>query len=173
MRRARVLVALGVVAFAAAFLVAVRMADGKGGGGTVFSATSVASTVVIETTTTSLPGPTATTTGNPNSFTTVTARGPLQVVVNTNEPACVGLNSWRVPYTVRNAGTSREVVLSAKVDDNPPVLVRKRFQLGGEVRGEAIVHTEFGGEGLTLVLTDADGVPITSSFPVMLGECRR
>jgi hypothetical protein len=97
------------------------------------------------------------------------------VIVDATEPECVGYSGqgWRVPYHVTNSGAARPVVLLAKVDDADPVAVRPQFTLGKGARvvGEAIVDPAFAGEGLMLILTDPNGVPIMSSFPVGLEEC--
>jgi hypothetical protein len=105
-------------------------------------------------------------TRDPNTFTTGTAPGPVQVRVLRESP-CQGLagQGWRVRYQVTNDGPRRTGPVLAQVDLQPPVQLRPTLTLGRGGRHEETVLLAGDGE---LVTVTWQGV---TSFPMAVEAC--
>ena len=106
------------------------------------------------------------TTHDPNTFTTGTAPGPIQVRV-LGESSCQGLagQGWRVRYQVTNEGPGRTGPVLAQVDLQPPVQLKPTLTLGRGGRHEETVLLVGSGE---LVTVTWQGV---TSFPMEVQAC--
>ena len=106
------------------------------------------------------------TTRDPNTFTTGTAPGPIQVRV-LGESSCQGLagQGWRVRYQVTNDGPRRTGPVLAQVDLQPPVQLKPTLTLGRGGRHEETVLLVGSGE---LVTVTWQGV---TSFPMEVEAC--
>jgi hypothetical protein len=107
------------------------------------------------------------TTRDPNTFTTGTAPGPVQVRV-LGESSCQGLagQGWRVRYQVTNDGPRRTGPVLAQVDLQPPVQLKPTLTLGRGGRHEETVLLVGSGE---LVTVTWQGV---TSFPMEVEACQ-
>jgi hypothetical protein len=130
-------------------------------------------------TTTSLPALTTTSTTiagvvstgqGPSAFTTTTAPGPIQVIVE--GAACVGFqgDGWRVRYRIVNRGPAATGPVVGRIDDGEPTVLEESVRLG---RGETHEATRIilgGGDAIivTWVTTPEGG---TSSFPIETPGC--
>ena len=106
------------------------------------------------------------TTHDPNTFTTGTAPGPIQVRV-LGESCCQGLagQGWRVRYQVTNEGPGRTGPVLAQVDLQPPVQLKPTLTLGRGGRHEETVLLVGSGELITVTW---QGV---TSFPMEVQAC--
>jgi hypothetical protein len=106
------------------------------------------------------------TTRDPNTFTTGTAPGPIQVRV-IGESSCQGFagQGWRVHYQVTNDGPGRTGPVLAQVDLQPPVQLKPTLTLGPGGRHEETVLLVGSGE---LVTVTWQGV---TSFPMEVQAC--
>jgi hypothetical protein len=106
------------------------------------------------------------TTRDPNTFTTGTAPGPVQVRV-LGESSCQGLagQGWRVHYQVTNDGPRRSGPVLAQVDLQPPVQLKPTLTLGRGGRHEETVLLVGSGELITVTW---QGV---TSFPMEVEPC--
>jgi hypothetical protein len=107
------------------------------------------------------------TTRDPNTFTTGTAPGPVQVRV-LGESSCQGLagQGWRVHYQVTNDGRRRTGPVLAQVDLQPLVQLKPTLTLGRGGRHEETVLLVGSGE---LVTVTWQGV---TSFPMEVEACQ-
>jgi hypothetical protein len=105
-------------------------------------------------------------TRNPNTFTTGTVAGPIQVRVIGESP-CQGTagQGWRVRYQVTNDGPRRTGPVLAQVDLQPPVQLKATLTLGRGGRHEETVLLVGSGE---LVTVTWQGV---TSFPMEVETC--
>jgi hypothetical protein len=105
-------------------------------------------------------------TRDPNTFTTGTVAGPIQVRV-IGEAACQGLagQGWRVRYQVTNDGPRRTGPVLAQVDLQPPVQLKPTLTVGRGRRHEETVLLVGTGE---LVTVTWQGV---TSFPMEVEAC--
>jgi hypothetical protein len=105
-------------------------------------------------------------TGNPDTFTTGTVAGPIQVRV-IGEASCQGTagQGWRVRYQVTNDGPRRTGPVLAQVDLQPPVQLKPTLTLGRGGRHEETVLLVGSGE---LVTVTWQGV---TSFPMEVEAC--
>jgi hypothetical protein len=105
-------------------------------------------------------------TRNPDTFTTGTAPGPIQVRVIGRAP-CQGTagQGWRVRYQVTNDGPRRTGPVLAQVDLQPPVQLRPTLSVGRGGRHEETVLLVGSGE---LVTVTWQGV---TSFPMEVEAC--
>lgn len=106
------------------------------------------------------------TTRDPNTFTTGTVAGPIQVRV-IGEASCQGFagQGWRVRYQVTNDGPGRTGPVLAQVDLQPPVQLKATLTLGRGGRHEETVLLVGSGE---LVTVTWQGV---TSFPMEVQAC--
>ena len=106
------------------------------------------------------------TTHDPNTFTTGTAAGPIQVRV-LGESSCQGTagQGWRVRYQVTNEGPRRTGPVLAQVDLQPPVQLKATLTVGRGGRHEETVLLVGSGE---LVTVTWQGV---TSFPMEVEAC--
>ena len=106
------------------------------------------------------------TTHDPNTFTTGTVAGPIQVRV-IGEAPCQGTagQGWRVRYQVTNDGPRRTGPVLAQVDLQPPVQLKPTLTLGRGGRHEETVLLVGSGE---LVTVTWQGV---TSFPMEVEAC--
>jgi hypothetical protein len=106
------------------------------------------------------------TTRNPNTFTTGTVAGPIQVRV-IGEAPCQGTagEGWRVRYQVTNDGPRRTGPVLAQVDLQPPVQLKPTLSVGRGGRHEETVLVVGSGELITVTW---QGV---TSFPMEVEAC--
>jgi hypothetical protein len=106
------------------------------------------------------------TTRNPETFTTGTVAGPIQVRV-IGEPPCQGTagQGWRVRYQVTNDGPRRTGPLLAQIDLQPPVQLKPSLSVDRGGRHEETLLLVGGGE---LVTVTWQGV---TSFPMEVELC--
>jgi hypothetical protein len=106
------------------------------------------------------------TTRDPNTFTTGTAPGPIQVRVRGEAP-CQGFagQGWRVRYQVTNDGPRRTGPVLAQVDLQPPVQLKPTLTVGRGGRHEETVLLVGSGELITVTW---QGV---TSFPMEVEAC--
>jgi hypothetical protein len=107
------------------------------------------------------------TTRDPETFTTGTVAGPIQVRV-LGESSCQGFagQGWRVRYQVTNEGPRRTGPVLAQVDLQPPIQLKPTLTLGPGGRHEETVLLVGSGE---LVTISWQGV---TSFPMEVEACR-
>lgn len=105
-------------------------------------------------------------TRDPNTFTTGTVAGPIQVRV-IGEAPCQGTagQGWRVRYQITNDGPRRTGPVLAQVDLQPPVQLKPTLTLGRGGRHEETVLLVGSGE---LVTVTWQGV---TSFPMEVETC--
>jgi hypothetical protein len=105
-------------------------------------------------------------TRNPETFTTGTVAGPIQVRV-IGEAPCQGTagQGWRVRYQVTNDGPRRSGPVLAQVDLQPPVQLKPTLTLDRGGRHEETVLLVGSGE---LVTVTWQGV---TSFPMEVEPC--
>ena len=106
------------------------------------------------------------TTRDPETFTTGTVAGPIQVRV-IGEASCQGTagQGWRVRYQITNDGPRRTGPVLAQVDLQPPVQLKPTLTLGRGGRHEETVLLVGSGE---LVTVTWQGV---TSFPMEVEAC--
>jgi hypothetical protein len=109
---------------------------------------------------------TAKTTRDPETFTTGTVAGPIQVRV-IGEAPCQGTagQGWRVRYQVTNDGPRRSGPVLAQLDLQPPVQLKPTLTLGRGGRHEETLLLVGSGE---LVTVTWQGV---TSFPMEVEAC--
>jgi hypothetical protein len=129
--------------------------------------------------TSTLSIPTSTTIGGvvptgrgPSAFTTTSAPGPIQVIVE--DVACVQYagDGWRVRWRLENHATVRvHGPLAARVDDSEPTLIAPDLALpaGGRLVGTSTVKGQ--GESVIVAWKPAER-PAVVSFPVEVPDCR-
>jgi hypothetical protein len=105
-------------------------------------------------------------TRDPNTFTTGTVAGPIQVRV-IGEAPCQGTagQGWRVRYQVTNDGPRRSGPVLAQIDLQPSVQLKRTLTLGRGGRHEETVLLVGSGE---LVTVTWQGV---TSFPMEVEAC--
>jgi len=104
------------------------------------------------------------TTADPNTFTTGTLPGPIQVRVREDSP-CVPGRGYRVRYEITNDGPAVAGPVTAQLDLQPPVVVESSLRLedgGRRVREVVIVGT---GELITITWRGR------TSFPMEVKAC--
>ena len=106
------------------------------------------------------------TTRDPETFTTGTVAGPIQVRV-IGQASCQGFagQGWRVSYQVTNDGPRRSGPVLAQVDLQPPVQLKPTLSLGRGGRHEETLLLVGSGE---LVTVTWQGV---TSFPMEVEAC--
>jgi hypothetical protein len=123
-------------------------------------------TVTAQPATSSTVMATGKSTRDPNTFTTGTVAGPIQVRV-IGKASCQGTagQGWRVRYQVTNDGPRRSGPVLAQVDLQPTIQLRPTLTLGRGGRHEETVLLVGSGELVTLTW---QGV---TSFPMEVEAC--
>jgi hypothetical protein len=128
--------------------------------------TSPAQAAVSTTTLSTTPVPTG---RGPSAFTTTSAPGSIQVIVE--GARCAGFvgDGWRVRYRVTNAGPTDTGSIVGRVDDSPPVILEPARQLaqGDTFAEEALLP----GGGDAIVVTWVGQVERVASFPIEVPDC--
>lgn len=127
------------------------------------------SQAALTTTSTTIPGVVPTGQG-PSAFTTTTAPGPIQVIVEA--AACVRFvgDGWRVRYRIHNRGPAATGPVVGQVDDGDPTVLNEalRVERGATHRATSVVLG--GGEAIIVTwITTPAGEP--SSFPIETPDC--
>ncbi len=123
----------------------------------------------LTTTSTTIAGVVSTGRG-PSAFTTTTAPGPIQVIVEA--AACVRFvgDGWRVRYRILNRGPAATGPVVGRIDDGQPTVLEETLRLGRAETHEATAVVVGGGDAIivTWVTTPDAG---TSSFPIETPGC--
>jgi hypothetical protein len=123
----------------------------------------------LTTTSTTIAGVVSTGRG-PSAFTTTTAPGPIQVIVEA--AACVRFvgDGWRVRYRILNRGPAATGPVVGQIDDDQPTVLEETLRLGRAETHEATTVVVGGGDAIivTWVTTPDAG---TSSFPIETPGC--
>ena len=123
----------------------------------------------LTTTSTTIAGVVSTGRG-PSAFTTTTAPGPIQVIVEA--AACVRFvgDGWRVRYRILNRGPAATGPVVGQIDDDQPTVLEETLRLGRGETHEATAVVVGGGDAIivTWVTTPDAG---TSSFPIETPGC--
>jgi hypothetical protein len=128
--------------------------------------TSPAQAAVSTTTLSTTPVPTG---RGPSAFTTTSAPGSIQVIVE--GARCAGFvgDGWQVRYRVSNAGPTDTGSVVGQVDDSPPVILEPARQLAeGETFAEEALLP---GGGDAIVITWVGQVERVASFPIEVPNC--
>jgi hypothetical protein len=123
----------------------------------------------LTTTSTTIAGVVSTGQG-PSAFTTTTAPGPIQVIVEA--AACVRFvgDGWRVRYRILNRGPAATGPVVGRIDDGPPTVLEETLRLGRAATHEATAVVVGGGDAIIVTwVTSPDAG--TSSFPVETPGC--
>jgi hypothetical protein len=123
----------------------------------------------LTTTSTTIAGVVSTGQG-PSAFTTTTAPGPIQVIVEA--AACVRFvgDGWRVRYRILNRGPAATGPVVGRIDDGDPTVLEEALQLGRAETHEATAVVVGGGDAIIVTwVTIPDGG--TSSFPIEAPGC--
>jgi hypothetical protein len=105
----------------------------------------------------------------PSAFTTTSAPGSIQVIVE--GARCAGFvgDGWQVRYRVSNAGPTDTGSVVGQVDDSPPVVLEPARQLAeGETFAEEALLP---GGGDAIVVTWVGQVERVASFPIEVPNC--
>jgi hypothetical protein len=176
-RDVRLLNGLALLVLAVALAAVLLFADL--GGGRDEGAQPAPPTTQPAPTTTSLPALTTTSTTiagvvstgqGPSAFTTTTAPGPVQVIVE--GAACVGFvgDGWRVRYRIVNRGPAATGPVVGRIDDGEPTVLEESLRLGRGETHEATGIIQGGGDAITVTwVTIPEGG--TSSFPIETPGC--
>ena len=123
----------------------------------------------LTTTSTTIAGVVSTGQG-PSAFTTTTAPGPIQVIVEA--AACVRFvgDGWRVRYRILNRGPAATGPVVGRIDDGQPTVLEEALRLGRAETHEATAVVVGGGDAIVVTwVTIPDGG--TSSFPIETPGC--
>jgi hypothetical protein len=176
-RDVRLLNGLALLVLAVALAAVLLFADL--GGGRDESAQPAPPTTQPALTTTSLPALTTTSTTisgvvstgqGPSAFTTTTAPGPVQVIVE--GAACVGFvgDGWRVRYRIVNRGPAATGPVVGRIDDGEPTVLEESRRLARGDTHEATGIIQGGGDAIIVAwVTTPEGG--TSSFPIETPGC--
>jgi hypothetical protein len=159
-----IVAALAVVA-AAVVVLAPSDGSGQAGGPATTTPPTLAPppTVTVVVATSSTIQPTGKSTRDPNTFTTNTLAGPIQVRVDGDAPCVEG--GYRVTFEITNTGPTAAGPVLAQLDLQDPILVRPRLTVGRSGR-----HTEtvlVGGIGELVTVTWLG----RTSFPMEVEAC--
>ena len=128
--------------------------------------TSPAQAAVTTTTVSAQPVPTG---RGPSAFTSTTAAGPIQVVVEGARCVRYVGDGWQVRYRVSNAGPTDTGSVVGQVDDGPPAVLEAARRLA---RGESFAEEAFlPGSGDAIVVTWVGQVGRVASFPIETPGC--
>ena len=125
-------------------------------------------TLVAPTTSTTVGEPVPTGRG-PSAFTTTTAPGRIQVIVEGAHCAGYVGDGWRVRYRVSNAGPAQSGSVVGQVDDSPPVILEPARQL--PQRGRFAEEALLVGGGDAIVVTWVGQARTVASFPIETPDC--
>jgi hypothetical protein len=123
----------------------------------------------LTTTSTTIPGVVSTGRG-PSAFTTTTAPGPIQVIVE--GAACVRFvgDGWRVRYRIHNRGPAATGPVVGQVDDGDPTVVNEALRVERGATHQATAVVLGGGDAIIVTwVTTPTGGP--SSFPIETPNC--
>ena len=128
--------------------------------------TSPAQAAVTTTTVPASPVPTG---QGPSAFTTTTAGGPIQVIVEGARCVKYVGDGWQVRYRVSNNGPADTGSIVGLVDDSPPVILEPSRALaqGDSFSEEALLP----GGGDAIVVTWVGQVGRVASFPIEAPNC--
>jgi hypothetical protein len=128
--------------------------------------TSPAQAAVTTTTVPASPVPTG---QGPSAFTTTTAGGPIQVIVEGARCVKYVGDGWQVRYRVSNNGPADTGSIVGQVDDSPPVILEPSRALaqGDSFSEEALLP----GGGDAIVVTWVGQVGRVASFPIEAPNC--
>jgi hypothetical protein len=128
--------------------------------------TSPAQGAVTTTTVSAQPVPTG---RGPSAFTSTTAPGPIQVIVEGARCVRYVGDGWQVRYRVSNAGPTDTGSVVGQIDDSPPVVLEaaRRLAQGESFAEEALVP----GGGDAIVVTWVGQVARVASFPIEVPNC--
>src|SRR5919107_2133447 len=128
--------------------------------------TSPAQGAVTTTTVPTQPVPTG---RGPSAFTTTSAPGPIQVIVEGARCVKYVGDGWQVRYRVTNNGPTDTGSVVGQVDDSPPVILETPRQLAqGETFAEEALLP---GGGDAVVVTWVGQVARVASFPIEAPNC--
>jgi hypothetical protein len=176
-RNVRLLIGLAALVLIAALAAVLLFADLGGDRNqraqppqpTTQPAPTTTSLPVLTTTSTTIAGVVSTGQG-PSAFTTTTAPGPIQVIVE--GAACVRFigDGWRVRYWIVNRGPAATGPVVGRIDDGEPTVLEESLRLGRGQTHEATRIVLGGGDAIivTWVTTPEGG---TSSFPIETPGC--
>ena len=120
-------------------------------------------------TTTTVPAQPVPTGRGPSAFTTTSASGPIQVLVE--GARCVGFvgDGWQVRYRVTNNGPADTGSVVGQVDDSPPVILEPAHALA---QGDSFAEEAFlPGGGDAIVVTWVGQIGRVASFPIETPDC--
>jgi hypothetical protein len=128
--------------------------------------TSPAQAALTTTTVSASPVPTG---RGPSAFTSTSAPGPIQMIVEGARCAGYVGDGWQVRYRVSNAGPTDTGSVVGQVDDSPPVILEPARQLAqGETFAEEALLP---GGGDAIVVTWVGQVARVASFPIEVPNC--
>lgn len=168
-RDLRLLNGLAVLVLAVALGAVLLFADLGGGRDERAPPAPTTSLPALTTTSTTIAGVVSTGQG-PSAFTTTTAPGPIQVIVEA--AACVRFvgDGWRVRYRILNRGPAATGPVVGRIDDGDPTVLEEALQLGRAETHEATAVVVGGGDAIIVTwVTIPDGG--TSSFPIEAPGC--
>jgi hypothetical protein len=120
-------------------------------------------------TTTSVPTQPVPTGQGPSAFTTTSAPGPIQVIVEGARCVKYVGDGWQVRYRVSNNGPTDTGSIVGQVDDSPPVVLEPSRQLA---QGDSFAEEAFlPGSGDAIVVTWVGQVGRVASFPIETPDC--
>jgi hypothetical protein len=119
--------------------------------------------------TTTVPAGPVPTGRGPSAFTSTSAPGPIQVIVEGARCAGYVGDGWQVRYRVSNAGPTDTGTIVGQVDDSPPAILEPARQLaqGDSFAEEALLP----GGGDAIVVTWVGQVARVASFPIEAPNC--
>jgi hypothetical protein len=128
--------------------------------------TSPAQAALTTTTVSASPVPTG---RGPSAFTSTSAPGPIQMIVEGARCAGYVGDGWQVRYRVTNNGPTDTGSVVGQVDDSPPVILEPPRQLAqGETFAEEALLP---GGGDAIVVTWVGQVARVASFPIEAPNC--
>jgi hypothetical protein len=128
--------------------------------------TSPAQAALTTTTVSASPVPTG---RGPSAFTSTSAPGPIQMIVEGARCAGYVGDGWQVRYRVTNNGPTDTGSVVGQVDDSPPVILEPPRQLAqGETFAEEALLP---GGGDAVVVTWVGQVARVASFPIEAPNC--
>jgi hypothetical protein len=168
-RDLRLLNGLAVLVLAGALAAVLVFADLGGGREERAQPAPPTTQPALTTTSTTIAGVVSTGLG-PSAFTTTTAPGPIQVIVEA--AACVRFvgDGWRVRYRILNRGPAATGPVVGRIDDGDPTVLEETLQLGRAETHAATAVVLGGGDAIIVTwVTTPDGG--TSSFPIEAPGC--
>jgi hypothetical protein len=128
--------------------------------------TSPVQAAATTTTVSATPVPTG---QGPSAFTSTTAAGPVQMIVEGARCVRYVGDGWQVRYRVSNTGPTDTGTVVGQIDDSPPVILEPARQLA---QGETFAEEAFlPGGGDAVVVTWVGQVARVASFPIETPTC--